>query len=152
MRAFVLVGLLASTVPLHADPGVPPKSCMAGPIIFLRSAQPHVDEVKTQVRAFLVTETGYGPRGVDQIFPFDPPRYGIRALQFQPDALGGFIQARTDCDDHVDMRDAEVVDYMTGLFARLQAQRMILVGLQLVDLTEDLPQIPPGEKLEGAKQ
>lgn len=152
MRAFVLVGLLALAAPLRADPGVPPKKCVAGPFIFLRSAQPHVDEVKAQVQAILVAEAGNGARHSSTLFPLATPRYGIAALEFMPDALGGIIQARTNCDDHVDMRDAEVVEYMTTLYERLRAERLILIGLQLIDLTKDLQEIPPGEKLEGTKQ
>jgi hypothetical protein len=136
----------------QAAPEAPPKTCIAGPIIFLRGAEPHVEELKTQLRAFLITEVGYGARGDATLFPFATPRDGIRALKLDTDALGGTISAQVACEDHIDLRDALATDYMTKLYEKVRAQRFILQGLQLVALSDSIPQQPPGERLEATKQ
>lgn len=146
--ASLLALLLAS--PLRAEPAPSPAPraagpCLASAMILVRTAQPHVDELKAQVKQFLARTTG--SVGVDSggktQFAFDPPRHGLVALDYMPDALGVLIFPRRTCADPAAASDADDLAYMRSLHDELQRMRLIVSDLMFINLREALESAKP---------
>lgn len=128
----------------HAKDRLP---CIVSPMIFVRSAQPHVDGVKAQLRDFLARTSGSAAATStsESVYALRPPRHGLVALAFMQDALGGVIMARVDCAGPVKGDDADAAEYVRSLHDQIRDMRLIVTSIQLINFVDSLEKMKPGE-------